>query len=358
MKRFASVSLSIALLAIAWHFSPAGPNSALGQAGGAKVSGDGKYKFRVLYTSSHLPAEAQSVLKSAHGGFAIDRRPGKGEVYFALPGAGIVQISSDLKNTKMLTTDPTMKDTNMHNAMFWQAKDGTPFLTFPGNAASKVFTTGIDGKLVHTLNAPAVGTDMGNPVATEYFTNKGTFIPTDVEQLDGLYYIPTGYSKLDYVLTAKIKSTKPFVAEWHDLAFGGRGTGVGQLGTGHGVTIKPGTTRIDVADRPNSEIDRYTRFGQYVSTLKLPQGSFPCDIFYLDNYSIVGALHGPDRTKGAPIYLLENDQVVSTVMSKEDLGLANFQHIHNAVMKQMNGKLYIIAQAWNPGDFAILEQVQ
>jgi hypothetical protein len=27
-------------------------------------------------------------------------------------------------------------------------------------------------------------------------------------------------------------------------------------------------------------------------------------------------------------------------------------------MREMGGKLYLIAQAWNPGDFAILEQVQ
>ena len=43
-------------------------------------------------------------------------------------------------------------------------------------------------------------------------------------------------------------------------------------------------------------------------------------------------------------------------MPKEDLGLENFQHIHNAVLHEVKGKLYIIAQAWNPGDFAILEQ--
>jgi hypothetical protein len=72
---------------------------------------------------------------------------------------------------------------------------------------------------------------------------------------------------------------------------------------------------------------------------------------------VVGALHGPDRKKGAPIYILEKDKVVSTIMPKEELGLANFQHIHNAIMRKFNGKLYIIAQAWNPGDFAILEQV-
>ena len=68
-------------------------------------------------------------------------------------------------------------------------------------------------------------------------------------------------------------------------------------------------------------------------------------------------MHGPDRSKGAPIYILKGDKVVSAVMIKEDLGLKNFQHIHNAVLRKTNDKFYIIAQAWNPGDFAILEQV-
>jgi hypothetical protein len=71
----------------------------------------------------------------------------------------------------------------------------------------------------------------------------------------------------------------------------------------------------------------------------------------------VGSLDGPDGSKGAPIYILENDKLISTVMPKEDLGLENFKHIHNAVMRQVGGKYYLIAQAWNPGDFAILEQV-
>jgi hypothetical protein len=71
----------------------------------------------------------------------------------------------------------------------------------------------------------------------------------------------------------------------------------------------------------------------------------------------VGSLDGPDPSKGAPIYILENDKLISTVMPKEDLGLENFKHIHNAVLRQYGNKLYLIAQAWNPGDFAILEQV-
>ena len=31
---------------------------------------------------------------SAHGGFAVDRRDGKGETYFALPGAGLLRLSA------------------------------------------------------------------------------------------------------------------------------------------------------------------------------------------------------------------------------------------------------------------------
>jgi len=78
---------------------------------------------------------------------------------------------------------------------------------------------------------------------------------------------------------------------------------------------------------------------------------------YWGNYAIVPALDGPDRTKGAPIFILENDQVISTIFPKDELGLTNFQHIHNAVFNEINGKLYIIAQSWNPGDFAVVEQV-
>lgn len=322
------------------------------------TSGTGKYKFRVLYTSSHLPQEAQAVLKGAHGGFDVDLRPGKGETYFSLKGAGIIQISPDLKTTRMVPTAADMKGTNLHNTTIWYARNGTPFLVFPGNEAQRVFTTSIDGKLLHTLAPPTAATDLGHPGPNDYFAKGGTFVPTDVEHLDGLLYIATGYSKLDFVLTARVLGTKPFNAQWNDLAFGGKGDGPGQFGTGHGITVPPGKKRIDVADRPNAEIDRFTKNGQYLSTLRTPTGSFPCDIYYLGDKAVVGALHGPDRTKGAPIYLFENDELVSTIMPKEELGLANFQHIHNAILREVNGKLYVIAQAWNPGDFAILEHVQ
>lgn len=353
MKRSPIMPVFLALVALTWG-SAAIPAS---QGSPDKISGQGKLRFRVLYTAEHLPAEAQKVVKAAHGGFTVDRRKGQGETYFALPGAGILQISADLKSVKLLPTAEEMKGTNMHNALFWNAEGG-PYLTFPGNASNRVFTTTLDGTLVNTLKPPTAENDLGNPIPNTYFKENGPFIPTDVEYLNGLFYIPTGYSKLDYVLTARVKPGKNFETTWNNLSFGGRGTGVGQFGTGHGVTVPVGKKRIDIADRPNAEIDRFTPEGKYLETVKLPTGSFPCDTYYDGNYMVVGALNGPDRTKGAPIYILEKDKVVSTIMAKEDLGLANFQHIHNAIIRKVGGKLYIIAQAWNPGDFAILEQVK
>src|SRR5712691_5803423 len=65
---------------------------------GAKgASGQGALRFRVVLTAAQLPEEARKVVVSAHGGFAVDHRPGKEETYFALPGAGILRMSADLK---------------------------------------------------------------------------------------------------------------------------------------------------------------------------------------------------------------------------------------------------------------------
>ena len=58
-----------------------------------------------------------------------------------------------------------------------------------------------------------------------------------------------------------------------------------------------------------------------------------------------------------PVYVLQGDRVVSEVWPKEELGLEGFQHIHNAVLKRIDDRFYILVQAWNPGDFAVLEQV-
>jgi hypothetical protein len=339
------------------------PSSSAGVPG----SGDGALRFRVLYGRERLPEQAQTVLESAHGGFAVDRRPGRGEIYFALAGAGIVRIAQDLQTIELLDTAAPVRDTNLHNTTLWQTAAGVPYLSFPANDAGRVFTTTLDGELVHTLLPPSMHHDLGQTAVNDYFRDGGDFVPTDVDQLAGLFYVTTGYSELDWVLTARLTAkpadavtAEPFEMVWNGLSFGGRGNGAGQFGTGHGVTVvqgDDGSSHLDIADRPNAEIDRFSPAGRYLETVRLPAGAFPCDIDYHGRLGVVGALHGPDREKGAPIYVLEDDRVVSEIWPKEELGLDKFQHIHNAVLTEVGGRFYIVVQAWNPGDFAVLEQV-
>lgn len=322
------------------------------------VTGQGDLKFEVYKTSSALPEAAMKGLNAAHGGFAVDRREGKGEIYFALPEVGILRISADLSKIEVLPTDADMAAANMHNTTIWYNQKDNAFLTFPGNGTNKVYTTSIDGDLRFILDAPTADTRFDEAAVGAYFTDGGAFVPTDVEVLDKRFYVTTGYSKLDWVLTADVTLKDGGSAEWTPFAFGGKGDGPGQFGTGHGITIAPDGKTITVADRPNSEIESFDANGKYLGKLDLPKGSLPCDIDYQSGYTVVGCLRGPDTEKGAPIYLVKDGAVVSTVMIKEDLGLEKFTHIHNAVMVERDGTLYVIAQAWNPGDFAILKQVK
>jgi hypothetical protein len=159
------------------------------------------------------------------------------------------------------------------------------------------------------------------------------------------------------VLTARVSSGNSVEAAWNDLAFGGRGEDRSQFNTAHAIRVRPGEQQLDVCDRRHGEIKRFTRYGHYLSALKMPMGSLPCSIDDEDGYAVVPTLVGPDPGKGAPIYLLQHDRLVSTVFPQSDLGLKNFKHNHKAVIRKVGGRLYIIVQAWNPGDFAILEQV-
>lgn len=322
------------------------------------VTGQGDLTFKVLHSASALPEAAMPGLPAAHGGFAVDRRDGKGEIYFALPGVGIIRVASDLEHIEVLPTDPAMAAANMHNASIWYTKKDVAFLTFPGNDSSKVYTTTIDGELRYTLDVPTAETKFDDPVVSKYFADGGKFVPTDVICVNKRFYVTTGYSPLDYVLTADVKLKEGGSAAWTPFAFGGKGDGPGQFGTGHGITLAP-DGNITVADRANSEIESFTTEGKHLGKLDMPKGSLPCDVDYQSGYMTVGCLDGPDKEKAAaPVYIVKDGNIVSTLLIKDDLGLENFIHVHNAVMIERNGKLYVLALAWNPGDFVILEQVK
>lgn len=324
----------------------------------AGVTGQGPYRFKVRITEKAIPDTEWGNLRKAHGGFAVDHRKGKGEAYFGLPNTGILRINAAMDKVDVLDASPELKDGGtMHNASIWYDAKGTPFLVFPGVDRATIFTTDLDGHVINKLTTPTAD-QMTEPVVKTYFADpKGTFVPTDAVHYEGRYYISTGYSALDYVLTAKVTSTDPFTTEWDTLAFGGKGDADNQFRTGHGITVHPDGKSLVVADRPKNRLKRFAPDGKYLDQVLLPEGTLPCDSDYVAEYTLVPCLEGADKTKGAPIYLIKDGKIVSTIMIKEDLGLERFTHIHNAVLRIVDGKMYIIAQAWNPGDFAVLEQV-
>ena len=325
----------------------------------SKTTGQGDLTFSVYKTSKDLPAEAHKGLNAAHGGFGPDRRSGKGEVYFYLPEVGILKIAADMSTIDLVPTDAAMKQNGMHNSTVWYGKGKRAYLTFPGNGNATIYTTDLEGNLINTLETPTNDIEWNKNKVTKYFADGGKFVPTDVEVFGKEMYITTGYSSLDFVLRADIKSGKKFSTTWNGDAFGGKGEGVGQFGTGHGITIGADNNSISVADRSRSEIDHFKPNGDYLSTLSLPAGSLPCDVDYIDDYTVVGCLKGPKpEENAAPIYIVKDGEVVSTILIKDDLGLSKFTHVHNAVMIAHNDTYYVIAQAWNPGDFVILKQVK
>ncbi|MCY4569790.1 MAG: hypothetical protein OXD49_15955, partial [Candidatus Poribacteria bacterium] len=137
------------------------------------MSGQGALKFKVLYMRDHFPPEVVAAIDKAHSGFDVDRREGKGETYFALPGVGIIQISADLKTTRLIDTPPALKKANVHYTTVWTTSAGTPYLSFPANDVGKIFTTTMDGTLVHTLEAPDAMTDFQHQAVNTYFSEGG-----------------------------------------------------------------------------------------------------------------------------------------------------------------------------------------
>lgn len=86
----------------------------------------------------------------------------------------------------------------------------------------------------------------------------------------------------------------------------------------------------------------------------------PCDVDYHGDLAVVGCLKGPGGSTPAPIYLFRDGNLLAELNIGRDLGLEGFTHIHNAAFHPVrladgSTRLTILAYAWNPGNFAVLE---
>ncbi len=325
------------------------------------ISGDNSMAFEVSVTSKALPKKVfeanpfargkRVILDCAHGGFAYDSRPDKGEVYWFLQGAGIMRIEKDRSKIALVDTDAKMLKFNMHNATFFMHKKQA-MIAWPANGGASVFVTDLKGTLLHTV---------GKPTMKPYSEGAG-YAPTDTAYLDGKLWVTDGYAS-KYVMSYDLDEKK-----WTGTIFGGRSKKAepGKFGTNHGITIHKGL--IYIAGRFFARVHRYKPDTSFVSMFPLPDGSKPCDFefFVLKDklYGVACSLNTSNKNKkkgdkGAAIYIVDMEtlKIISTIKPKDELGLERFSHLHNVFPSVDDGVVTLFCQAWNVGDFAVLRQV-
>ena len=62
-----------------------------------KTSGQGLFRFFHREDLYNLPSAAGEHEVDLHGGFAVDTRPGYGQIYYGMPAHGIMRIDADLR---------------------------------------------------------------------------------------------------------------------------------------------------------------------------------------------------------------------------------------------------------------------
>jgi hypothetical protein len=316
----------------------------------ARTTGSGAFTFR--HRPIELPSPMQEHLLGAHGAFAPDREAdgGDGSTWFSLKDVGLLRLDPELSRIEVVGGDPRIVAANVHGASILR-HGGSTYLGLPSNDAETVWIADTAGRVVRTFPNP-------------YGPGAAPFNVCDVELVDGLLVAANGYAD-NVCFTAdpfRGAPDDPSIGTWEPLRFGGQGAEHGRFATAHGVTRVPGTNVFTIADRRNARLETYAPGGRYLGGLTFPPGTMPCNVDYYERFALVACLRGPGGSMPAPIYVFEDGNLVSEINIGTDLGLEGFTHIHNAVFRVIEGadgsrKFFILAYAWNPGNFAILEQV-
>ena len=314
-----------------------------------KKSGQGSFVFTYRHDLHTVPTAAESCEVNLHGGFAVDRRSGHGQIYYGMPGSGLLRISPDLKRQDLIDLPSDLKPINFHSTKIAEF-DGKMRLIMPANGDAMVVVLTLDGELVFKLSRPEF----------EEYSNPATpFNPTDAAVVGNSVYVADGYGA-NYISKADVGKR-----EWVST-FAGKTTDPtepGKFGTAHGLNPAPDGNHLSISDRPHSRFQLFSFDGQFKARFGIPPGSRPCGIDFLNwkgrDLALVGSLNDPQEGRPAPIYILDaaTYEVLSTIRPKDDLGVELAQHIHNTVFYVHNNRLYLICQAWNPGYYFVLEHV-
>jgi hypothetical protein len=312
-----------------------------------KQSGQAPFVFAHCEDLHSLPKQALAVEEKLHGGFAVDKRPGHGQIYYGMPERGLLRISADLTSQDLIELPAHLTSVNFHSTKIGEF-DGKTRLFLAANGEAMVVVATLEGEIDFILPKPEF---------EQYLAAETPFRPTDTV-LDGSQLLVADGYGANYISTADL-STR----QWRST-FGGKTENSeehGKFGTAHGMNRAPNGNLLAIADRAHSRFELTTFDGHHTASYLLPSGSRPCGIDFIqrDNraYAVVGSLDDPTPGRPAPIYILDGETyaVLSTIRPKEALGIERADHLHNVVWHEHDGKLFLVCQSWNPGYYFVLE---
>lgn len=297
-----------------------------------------------------LPENVLDCEAALHGGFTTDQRAGFGQLYYGMPGCGILRIDPDLTRQELIQLPDRLKQVNFHSTKI--GKIGEAWRLFlPANDNAMVAVVTLEGSLDFVLTRPEF---------EQYQAESVPFAPTDTVLVDQTLFVADGYGA-NYISMADVARQK-----WTGI-FGGKtesATENGKFATAHGINRHPEHHQhLVIADRPSSRIQVHGVEGDFIESHTLPAGSWPCGIDYIQWggrwLAVIGSLVDPVKDRPAPIYIIDANtyEVLSTIRPKEELGIEPVQHLHNVVWHTVQDRLYLVCQSWNPGHYFVLERV-
>lgn len=310
------------------------------------ITGSSAFRFRYNAELSKLPKEITEHIEKAHGGFA---KGPDGEVYFGLKNVGPVRISPDLRTKTVIPSSEGVRTGGLHNTTYVDRDGG--LLILPDNEHAEIHILTVKGEEAGRL---------GRPDVNEYYEDEShPYRPTDVEVAgNGTLYVCDGYSPGKYVLTASLEGPS-YGAFWFGGPIPGKGRTPGKFSTNHGLTLDPQDGTLVIADRERQWTQRFDLEGKFIDSVDIGDAD-PCDVDFVDwqgeQLMVVGCLRSAGKQPGV-VKIVKEGEVVATLRPKQDLGIAEFDHIHNAAGVVVDGKLYVLCYGWNPGCYAVLEHV-
>lgn len=317
-----------------------------------------------------LPAEAMTQEINLHTMFAEDKR--NGYIYYALPKVGIVRISPDMREQKIIEIPDHLQSVNFHSCKLADI-DGNTRLILTANDNEMVVVFDLNGELDFTIQRPVFeeyskSVNSGNSSCSSATCSKKCskqgrvkYQPTDTVLVGDKLYIADGYAE-NYISVYDVK-----MQNW-SFIFGGNTENPYQSGkfrTAHSISLTSDNQHLIIADRWNSRLQTHGFNGSYVESHYLPYNAWLCSIDFVEwngrALAVIPCLYDTDEEKkhSAPIYIVDGEtfEVISTIRPKEELGIDSAQRIHNAIWHIYDDRLFLICHSWNPGKYFVLEQM-